>query len=98
MLSAELSEEEVASLVVATEGALAEVSSLDQLSDEVDLEASVGALLEREAQSICCQFAQRVDSTNVEAATTLLEMTLSSEFRKYIHDYHFSSAVETVAQ
>ena len=82
MLSAELSEEEVASLVVAAEGASAEMSSLDQLSDEEDLEASVGALLEGEAQSSCCQFAQRANSTNVEAATTLLELALSSEFRK----------------
>ena len=34
MLSAELSEEEVASIVIAAEGALAEMSNLEQLSDE----------------------------------------------------------------
>ena len=81
MLSAELSEEEVASVVLAAEGALAEMSSLEHLS-EGDLQASVGALLEGGSQSLCCQFSQRVNATNVEAATTLLEIALSSEFRK----------------
>ena len=82
MISAELSEEEVASVVLAAEGALAEMSSLEQLPEEEDLQASVGALLEGGVQSLCCQFAQRVNATNVEAATTLLEIALSSEFRK----------------
>ena len=82
MLSAELSEEEVASIVIAAQGALAEMSNLEQLSVEEDFQASVDTLLEEETQSLCCQFARRVNSSNVEAATTLLEIALSSEFRK----------------
>ena len=82
MSLAELSEEEVASVVLAAEGAIAEMSNLDPLSEEEDLQASVGALLGGRAQSLCCQFAQRVNATNVEAATILLEIALSSEFRK----------------
>ena len=82
MLSPELSEEEVASIVIAAEGALAEMSNLEQLSDEEGFQASVDTLLEGETPSVCCQFAQRVNSSNVEAATTLLEIALSSEFRK----------------
>ena len=81
MLSPELSEEEVASIVIAAEGVLAEMSNLEQLSDE-GFQASVDTLLEGETPSVCCQFAQRVNSSNVEAATTLLEIALSSEFRK----------------
>ena len=79
----ELSEGEVASLVEAAEGALAELSSLDHLSDEEGLVASVDELLEGATQSVCCQFAGRVDEANVETATTLLEIALSSEFREY---------------
>ena len=82
MLSAELSEEEVASIVIGAEGALAEMSNLEQISDEEDFQASVDALLKGETQSLCCQFARCVNSSNVEAATTLLEIALSSEFRK----------------
>ena len=82
MLSPELSEEEVASIVIAAEGALAEMSNLEQLSDEEGFQASVDTLLEGETPSVCSQFAQRVTSSNVEAATTLLEIALSSEFRK----------------
>ena len=82
MLSSELSEEEVASNVRAAESALAEMSNLEQLSDEEGFQASVDALLEGETPSLCCQFAQRVNSSNVEAATTLLDISLSSEFRK----------------
>ena len=85
MLSAELSEEEVASIVIAAEGVLAEMSNLEQLSDEEDFQASVDALLEGETQLLCCQLARRVNSSNVEAATTLLtllDIALSSEFRK----------------
>ena len=82
MLSAELSEEEVASILIAAEGALAEMSNLEQLSDGEGFQASVDAFLEGETQSLCCQFARRVNSSNVEAATTLLEIALSSEFRK----------------
>ena len=68
--------------MIAAEGALAEMSNLEQLSDEEDFQASVDALLEGETQSLRCQFARRVNSSNVEAATTLLEIALSSEFRK----------------
>ena len=82
MLSPELSEEEVASIVIAAEGALAEMSNLEQLSDEEGFQASVDTLLEGETPSVCRQFAQRVTSSNVEAAPTLLEIALSSEFRK----------------
>ena len=82
MLSPELSEEGVASIVIAAEGVLAEMSNLEQLSDEEGFQASVDALLEGKTLSVCCQFAQRVNSSNVEAATTLLEIALSSEFRK----------------
>ena len=83
MAAGELSEGEVASLVEAAEGALAELSSLDHLSDEEGLVASVDELLEGATQSVCCQFAGRVDEANVETATTLLEIGLSSEFREY---------------
>ena len=83
MAAGEISEGEVASLVEAAEGALAELSSMDQLSDEEGLVASVDELLEGATQSVCCQFAGRVDESNVETATTLLEIALSSEFREY---------------
>ena len=83
MAAEELSEEEVSSLVRAAEGAFTELSNLDRSSDEEGLEASVGELLEGEARPLCCQFAHRVNAANVDAATTLLENALSSEFRKY---------------
>ena len=103
MLSPELSEEEVASIVIAAEGALAEMSNLEQLSDEEGLQASVDALLEGETPSLCCQFAQRVNLSNVENATTLLEIAPSSEFRKYIRScryyfFVFFLGTETVFQ
>ena len=83
MAAEELSEGEVSSLVQAAEGVLAELSSLDHSSDEEGLVASVDELLEGATRPLCCQFARRVDEANVEAATTLLEISLSSEFREY---------------
>ena len=81
MSSAELSEEEVSSLVMAAEGAFPQLSSLGQSSDEEGLQASVDALLEELTSSLCCQFAGHVNSTNVDAVTALLEVALSREFR-----------------
>ena len=89
MAAGELSEGEVASLVEAAEGALAELSSLDHLSDEQGLVASVDELLEGATHSVCCQFAGRVDESNVETATTLLEIALSSEFREYSNKFSY---------
>ena len=83
MAAEELSEGEVSSLVQAAEGVLAELSSLDHSSDEEGLVASVDKLLEGATRPLCCQFAQRVNEANVEAATTLLKIALSSEFREY---------------
>ena len=82
MSSAELSEEEVSSLVMVAEGAFAELSSLGQSSDEEELQASVDVLLEERTSSLSCQFAGRVNSTNVDAVTALLEVAVSREFRK----------------
>ena len=89
MAAGELSEGEVASLVEAAEGALAELSSLDHLSDDEGLVASVDELLEGATQSVCCQYAGRVDEANVETATTLLEIALSSEFREYSKTFSY---------
>ena len=69
---------------MAAEGAFTELSSLDRSSDEERFAASVEELLEGEARLVCCQFTRRVNETNVEAATTLLDKApLSSEFREY---------------
>ena len=63
MLSPELSEEEVASIVIAAEGVLGEMSNLEQLSDEEGFQASVDTLLEGEhhqcaASLLSCEFVQ----------------------------------------
>ena len=55
MLSPELSEE-VASIVIAAEGVLAEMSNLEQLSDEEGFQASVDTLLEGETPSLSSEF------------------------------------------
>ena len=83
MAAEEVSEEEVSSLVMAAEGAFTELSSLDRSSDEERFAASVEELLEGETRLVCCQFTRRVNEANVEAATTLLDIALSSEFREY---------------
>ena len=85
MAAEELSEERVSTLVQAAEGALAELSSLDHLSDEEGLVASLDELLEGRTRPLRCQFARRVDEANVESATTLIEIALSSEFGEYSH-------------
>ena len=82
MSTSDLSEEDVSSLVRAAEGAFAELSSLSRSTDEEELQASVEQLLERETDSPCCLFATRVTAANAEAATALLDIALSSEFRK----------------
>ena len=87
---------EVSSLVLAaegilSEGVLAELSSLSHSSDEGGLRASVERVLE-EGVSPCCRFAERVTSSNVGSAVTLLDFALSTEFRKY-HFYSFHVAV-----
>ena len=82
MAAEEVSEEKVSSLVMAAEGAFTELSSLDRSSDE-RFAASVEELLEGETRPVCCQFTRRVNEANVEAATTLLDIALSSEFREY---------------
>ena len=86
MAAEKLSEGEVSTLVQAAEGVLAEPSSLDHSSDEEGLVASVDELLEVATRPLCCQLARRIDEANVEAATTLLEIALSSEFREYFQN------------
>ena len=77
----EPSDEEVASLVQAGENVLSELSSLSHSSGD-DLVAGAEDVLVEGAVSVCCQFAERLNATNVESAVTLLEIALSAEFRK----------------
>ena len=80
----EPSEEEVASLVQAAEGVLSELSSLSRSSGGDDLAAGAEDVLAEGAVSVCCQFAERLNATNVESTVTLLEIALSTEFRKWL--------------
>ena len=93
--------EEVSSLVLAAEGilsecVLAELSSLSHSSDEGGLRASAERVLE-EGVSPCFRFAERVTSSNVGSEVTLLELALSTEFRKYyFYSFHVAVSVRQV--
>ena len=78
----EPSDEEVASLVQAAEGVLSELSSLSRSSGGDELVAGAGDVLAEGAVSVCCQFAERLNATNVESAVAPLEIALSTEIRK----------------
>ena len=88
----EPSDEEVASLVQAAEGVLSELSSLSRSSGGDDLAAGAEDVLAEGAVSVCCQFAERLNATNVESAVTLLEIALSTEFSKWLSFFVFFSS------
>ena len=79
MSALEPSDEEVSSLVLAAEGVLTELTILSQSSDEQGLLASAEEVLAEGSGSVCCQFTERVNSTQIESAVSLLEIALSSE-------------------
>ena len=76
------SDEEISSMIQAAEGLLAEVSSLSRSSGGDDLAAGVEDVIAEGDIPVCCQFAQCLSATNVESALTLMEIALSTEFRK----------------
>ena len=82
------SHDEVSFLVLAAEGILSkgilgEFSSLSQCSGEGGLQASAEGVLV-EGVRLCCRFAERVDSTNVGSAVTLLEIALCSRGAEFV--------------
>ena len=76
-------EAEVAAVVLAAEGALTELEQFSFSSMGSDLPAAVDEVLRDESSAVCCRFSGKVTDSNSEAANTLLELALSSEFRKY---------------
>ena len=80
--SMESAEEDVSTVVLAAEGVLVDFANLSHSSGEQGLQASAEEILAGEPESVCCQFAQRLNATNIETATSLLETALSHEFRK----------------
>ena len=76
------SDEEYSSMIQAAEGLLAEVSSLSRSSGGDDLAAGAEDVIAEGDVPACCQFAGRLSATNVESAVTLMEIALSTEFRK----------------
>ena len=80
--SMESAEEDVSTVVLAAEGVLVDFANLSHSSGEQGLQASAEEMLAREPESVCCQFAQRLNAANIETATSLLEIALSHEFRK----------------
>ena len=76
--------EDVSAIVLAAEGALVEFASLSHSSGEQGLVASAEEVLAEGSTTVCCQFSQRLNAVNVESATSLLEIALSDEFRKFL--------------
>ena len=75
-------EEDVSTVVLAAEGALVEFANLSHSSGEQGLLAAAEEMLVEVSESVCCQFAQRLNAANIESATSLLEIALSREFRE----------------
>ena len=73
---------EVAAVVLAAEGVLTELEQFSFSSIGSELPAAVGEALSGERFGTCCRFAGKVTASNNEAANTLLEIALSSEFRE----------------
>ena len=80
--SMESAEEDVSTIVLAAVGVLVDFANLSHSSGEQGLQASAEEMLAGEPESVCCQFAQRLNATNIETAISLLEVELSDEFRK----------------
>ena len=78
------SDEEISSIIQAAAGLLAEVLSLSRSSGGDDLAAGVEDVIAEEDVPVCCQFAGRLNATNVESAVTLMEIALSTAFRKWL--------------
>ena len=76
-------ETDVTAVVVAAEGVLTEFAQLSFSSVGSEFTAAVEETLSEERQGSCCRFAGKVTATNSEVANTLLEITLSNEFREY---------------
>ena len=81
--SMESAEENVSTVVLAAEGVLVDFANLSHSSGEQGLQASAEEMLAGEPESVCCQFAQRLNATNIETATSLLKIALSHEFHFY---------------
>ena len=73
---------EVAAGVLAAEGVLTELEQFSFSSIGSELPAAVEEALSRERFGTCCRFTGKVIASNNEAANTLLEIALSSEFRE----------------
>ena len=80
--SMDSTEEDVSTVVLAAEGVLGDFANLSHSSGELGLQASAEEMLAGEPESVCCQFAQRLNATTIETAISLLEIALSPEFRK----------------
>ena len=76
-------ETDVAAVVLAAEGVFTELEQLSFSSVGSELPAAVEEVLSGERSGTCCRFARKVTVSNNEAANTLLEIALSSEFREY---------------
>ena len=74
---------EIAAVVLAAEGALTELEQFNFSSMGSELPAAVDEVLRDEDSAVCCRFSRKVTDSNSEAANALLEIALSSEFRKY---------------
>ena len=81
-------EADVASVVLAAEGVLAEIEQFSFFSVRSELPTAADEVLREGVSRMCCRFAGRVTAANNESANTLLEIALSSEFGEYT----FSSA------
>ena len=76
-------EAEVAAVVLAADGAFTELEQFSYSSIGSELPAAVDEVLWDENSAACCRFSRKVTDSNIEAANALLEIALSSEFRKY---------------
>ena len=79
---------DVASVVLAAEGVLAEFEPFSFSSVGSELPTAADEVLREGVSKMGCRFAGKVTAANDESANTLLETALSSEFSEYT----FSSA------
>ena len=82
-------EEDVSTVVLAAGGALFEFANLSHSTGEQGVQAAAEEMLAEASESVCCRFAQRLKAANIESDTSLLEIALSREFRKWVHFCNF---------
>ena len=82
----ESAEEDVSTVVLAAEGVLVDFANLSHSSGEQGLQASAEEMLAGEPESVCCQFAQRLNAANIEMLPPCWKLRCLTNF---ISDFNF---------